>query len=243
MSPYSRLQERYSNVLVTPPAVDPSVCVVCRRDTNRFTRCFHCNRHHAGFQGEVADVVVPIAIAVKGDQLARELWRYKNSDVGKERRDFTNGLAFVLAAFLSRHEDCLARAVGIDRFDLVTSVPSTRTPEPLAEVLGRQVGRTRARFATALRADAPNNDELDPTTVTLIGDVAGRSILLVDDTWTTGASLQSAAVALRRAGAVTIAGLVIGRHFDPNHERAGAYLEKVRSQPFDWDVCVVCRTA
>lgn len=243
MSPYSRLQERYSNVLVTPPAVDSSVCLVCRRDTNQFARCYHCNRHRTGFGAELAEVVVPVSIAIKGDQLARELWRYKNSEVDRERRDFTNGLAFVLAAFLNEHEDCLAHAAGLDRFALVTSVPSKREPEPLAEVLGRQVGRTRDRFATLLRADTPNDDELDPETVTVIGEVAGRSILLVDDTWTTGASLQSAAVALTRAGAATVAGLVIGRHFDPKHERAAAYLEKVRSHPFDWGVCVLCRPA
>ncbi|MFD1150521.1 ComF family protein [Saccharothrix hoggarensis] len=243
MRAHSRLQERYSNVLVPPPAVDRSICLVCRRNTDQFVRCYHCNRHRAGFRGEVADVVVPISIAIKGDQLARELWRYKNSDVDKERRDFTNGLALVLAAFLSRHEDCLARAADVERFDVVTSVPSTRVPEPLAGILGRQVGRTRDRFATVLRADAPNNDDLVPGTVQVVGEVAGRSVLLVDDTWTTGASLQSAAVALKRAGAATVAGLVIGRHFDPKHERAAAYLEKVRSRPFDWEVCVLCRNA
>jgi len=64
----------------------------------------------------------------------------------------------------------------------------------------------------------------------------------VDDTWTTGASLPPAAVALRRAGARAIAGLVIGRHLDPTYERATAHLEKVRSRPFDREVCGPCRT-
>jgi orotate phosphoribosyltransferase len=36
--------------------------------------------------------------------------------------------------------------------------------------------------------------------------------LLIDDTWTTGSSAQSAAMALRRAGALTVVTVVLGRH-------------------------------
>ncbi|MFC6094846.1 ComF family protein [Saccharothrix lopnurensis] len=242
MSPHSLLRERYSNVLVAPPSVDTSICRVCRRDTNQFTRCYPCHRHQADFGSELANTVMPISIAVKGDQLARELWRYKNSSIDRERRDFTNGLAYVLAAFLQEHESCLARAAGVDGFEVVTSVPSTRSPEPLAGILSGKVGRTSRRFTTLLRRVAPHEGRLRPDAVIVVGNPAGRSVLLVDDTWTTGASLQSAAVALRRAGARAIAGLVVGRHFDPTYERATAYLEKVRSRPFDWGVCGLCRT-
>jgi orotate phosphoribosyltransferase len=52
-------------------------------------------------------------------------------------------------------------------------------------------------------------------------------VLLLDDTWTTGASAQSAAMALRRAGAASVATVVLGRHvaarpaaaapFNPRH--------------------------
>jgi orotate phosphoribosyltransferase len=40
----------------------------------------------------------------------------------------------------------------------------------------------------------------------------GARVLLLDDTWTTGASVQSATMALRRAGATAVAVVVLGRH-------------------------------
>ncbi len=41
---------------------------------------------------------------------------------------------------------------------------------------------------------------------------AGARVLLLDDTWASGASAQSAAVALKRAGARAVAVVIIGRH-------------------------------
>ena len=41
--------------------------------------------------------------------------------------------------------------------------------------------------------------------------VEGRHVLLLDDTWTTGSKLQSAAVALRQAGAAAVTGLCVAR--------------------------------
>jgi hypothetical protein len=44
------------------------------------------------------------------------------------------------------------------------------------------------------------------------GQVTGAGILLLDDTWASGASAQSASVALKQAGARAVAVVVIGRH-------------------------------
>ncbi len=43
------------------------------------------------------------------------------------------------------------------------------------------------------------------------GDVAGKTIALVDDIRTTGSTLREAALVLRRAGAVRVDALVVGR--------------------------------
>ncbi len=53
--------------------------------------------------------------------------------------------------------------------------------------------------------------DLDPERFTA-PRLAGARVLLLDDTWTTGASVQSAAMALRGAGAGAVAAVVLGRH-------------------------------
>lgn len=113
----------------------------------------------------------------------------------------------------------------------------------VAGMLGRRIGQTRSRFANALTTAGSNNRELSPDRFTATGDLRHRAVLLVDDTWTTGASLQSAAAALKRAGAAEVAGLVIGRRLDRDDPSAGPVLAAIASRPFDWDVCVLCRTA
>ena len=47
-------------------------------------------------------------------------------------------------------------------------------------------------------------------------EVAGRAVLLVDDVMTSGASLHSAALALRQAGALRVSALVLARTDQPH---------------------------
>ena len=50
-----------------------------------------------------------------------------------------------------------------------------------------------------------------------VGDpVAGGDVLVVDDTWVSGGSAQSAAAALKLAGARRVAVIVLGRHVNPD---------------------------
>jgi orotate phosphoribosyltransferase len=66
----------------------------------------------------------------------------------------------------------------------------------------------------------------------------GQDVLLVDDTWTKGPSVQSAALVLKNAGAGRVGVLVIGRHVDPYFKHNGKRLREL-PRPFRWDVCAV----
>ncbi len=82
---------------------------------------------------------------------------------------------------------------------------------------------------------------LDPGKFSPTRDLAGEAILLIDDTWTTGASAQGAAGALKIAGAGRVAVLVIGRHVNPEWSDNA---NRLRALPrgFDWDRCALHRT-
>jgi orotate phosphoribosyltransferase len=59
--------------------------------------------------------------------------------------------------------------------------------------------------------------------------------------WTTGASAQSAAAALRDAGAEYVSAVVVGRYLNRDYADNQRRLAPLVGA-FDWDVCVVCRT-
>ncbi len=67
----------------------------------------------------------------------------------------------------------------------------------------------------------------------------GRSVLLIDDTWTTGANAQSAAAALKSAGAGRVAAVVIGRHLNREWHENDRRLRGI-TRPFDWSHCALC---
>jgi orotate phosphoribosyltransferase len=67
----------------------------------------------------------------------------------------------------------------------------------------------------------------------------GQSVLLIDDTWTTGANAQSAAAALKVAGAGPIGAVVIGRHLNRAWHENDRRLRGI-SGPFDWRRCALC---
>jgi phosphoribosylpyrophosphate synthetase len=71
-------------------------------------------------------------------------------------------------------------------------------------------------------------------------DVANRRVLLIDDTLTSGARLQSAASVLQLAGAEVVAGLVVGRVYDPTFgHRSQELWDHARSRPFSFDSCCI----
>ena len=203
------------------------MCTTCFRPTDGYMRCSQCNIHFREFGSELADDVVIISMASRGGQLAHVLAKYKYGERPEMRKQFTDELAYVLATFLAKHRQCLGE------FDLVTVVPSTRqrtSTHPLIDILSRRLNITRYRFAEALATSSVNTRQLRPDEYTVRADVAGKRVLLVDDQWTSGASLQSSAIALKRAGAAWVVGLVIGRRVDAEH-----------SGTFDWDVCARCQ--
>jgi hypothetical protein len=193
----------------------------------------------------LADVVVPIALAISGKQFAHELGQYKNSRRREVRTKLELGLAAVAERFITKHETCLA--AGPERFDVVTTVPSTRNraDHPLTTIVGRIMSTTRSRHRSLLDTGSSTTDDrtFGVDRFSSLEPLAGQRVLLVDDTWTTGASAQSAAAALKLAGAKSVAALVFGRRFDAEFrpESSKRYLDRATSRQFDWDACCLCQ--
>jgi hypothetical protein len=211
-------------------------CRTCRGPVQAgFARCYQCDLAHARCAGLLADVVAPVAYAVKGGRLAGDLWRYKSGAAGATEAGAR--LTAMLARFLREHSDQVWRAAGMAVGpELAAVVPSGQGrpgPHPLAGNVASCVDVPIVPLSTAPGAAARARGLANGVAVgwlTVGGAVAGTDVLLVDDTWVSGASAQSAAAALKAAGARRVALVVIGRHVDPADPRSAEFLRTLRSQ-------------
>ena len=138
----------YENVMLGPRR-GPGVCATCFNFTAGYARCYACDHGRL-----VLDAVAPISYSVAREQLHHALASYKRLD-GDVARRLGASLAAILWRFLAGHERCLADAVGTDRFDVVTTVPSgdrvRDERHPLRWIVGELVGPTRDRHERLLR--------------------------------------------------------------------------------------------
>ena len=237
MPQVAELTDLYSNFMLGPRP-GPGVCELCFDLTDGRRRCIRCER-----VPESLDAVAPVSYSVAHEQLHHALAGYKRPPAVVARR-FEVELAAVLWRFVAAHEPCLAGAAATDEFELVTTVPSSNRQRdhshPLHRIVGELAGPTRARFGRVLSRTASTVQQrtYDPTKFEAIRDLTGTSVLLIDDTWTTGANARSAATALKQAGATTVAALVIGRHL---HREYGDNDRRLRAlpSPFDWKNCAL----
>jgi len=201
-----------------------------------YQRCYLCSSNQRWLTA-----VLPISYAERSGQLHTNLAGYKRWPPAIAARTRLQ-LAAVLWRFLLGHESCLATAAEIDRFDLVTTVPSSDAARdehhPLRTIVGQIAEPTRDRYERVLRRSTIAVEERggDPRRFTAVRSLAGERVLLIDDTWTTGARAQTAAAALLAAGASTVAALVIGRFINPKYADNAARLAEV-PRTFSWEMC------
>lgn len=154
MATVAELSEPYRNHLIPVLPPDWGVCGVCRTAASpEFRLCIPCNTARNEFRRRLADVVVPIALAVKREQLAHELWHYKYDVDPSVRAQLTLRLGAVLWRFLGEHEKHIAEAAAVPGFSIVTTVPGTRMREgehPLERIVGTLVGKTKSRYEPLL---------------------------------------------------------------------------------------------
>jgi hypothetical protein len=137
--------------------------------------------------------------------------------VGREiyRPEFTAYLARILKVFLSTQGSSL-RAYLRDWTD-VAIVPSTYRlgPHPMARI-AQGAGLAIAQQAIESAGLEAQHRVYDPQLFTIYAPrVQGRRFLLLEDVYVSGARAQSAATALRSAGAEVAGILALGRRVNP----------------------------
>jgi hypothetical protein len=234
--------------LVPPPPDRPSVCATCRTwmnpdspraDTDAPSECENC--------AEVRQALAsaPIALSVismvsKPSALRDWLTRYKGRpDDPDDTLDpaCVDRVRALLGRFLIDHGEALEARLG--KIDCLVVVPSTepRLSHPLEAVVASldpdvPVQRLLARGTGPLGFRAPHPDGY---AVLVPPNEEGQRVLLIDDVYTTGARINSAAVALRAAGYQVAGALVIARRINPTYDvAAAALLDELSARRYDW---------
>jgi predicted amidophosphoribosyltransferase len=227
---------------VLPPG--EGVCATCGTFiSGDFTRCYPC-----GHQAANLDAVVPITYSEHGGQMHKALWGYKNGH--QIEQDYAGPrVAAILWLFLVRHEACVARAAGAagQEFDVITTVPSSTKARDKRNRLRTIVGwvrplKPRLKVLLEPTDQVPEGRTYDQSRYVATERLDGQDVLLIDDTWTAGGHAQSAAHALKAAGARTVALVVVGRHIQRGWQVGDAThgeLFDALPKQFDWEVCRV----
>lgn len=195
----------------------PWICKVCTGPANDHgarDMCSPCRSARETHGTELADLVVPLAYS-KGrmpsmHQSAHHVRAYKETPPAP---GCLQDLRLLAGAGAYLHGRCIASSVG--SWQAVTFVPSADRPRNSHPVvnLARAVHDVRPSTTKVVLDIGPGLDS--PPARTPRRDrfvvpaefrmrVAGRHVLVVDDTWVSGNKSQSAALALKEAGAVRV---------------------------------------
>ena len=211
------------------------VCRTCLGPAGAgFARCYQCDLALSQAGGLLADAVAPIGYAVRGEPLADDLRRYKSESVAPgEAAAAAVRLREMLGAFLAGRGPSLWAAAGMSGGpSAVAVVPSGQGrpgAHPLAGLVRASLSLPMVRLSIAPREIHTRG--VNPAWVRVCDPVAGADLLVVDDTWVSGGSAQSAAAALKLAGARRVAVVVLGRHVNPADPRSAALLEATKNTP------------
>ena len=229
----------YLRNTVLEPQVTCGVCATPIRPD--FDLCLRCHRDRRQFCQQLADLVVPVFYGIKGFQSAHLMRNYK--DLIAPAVHNRTQLSVLLLATLELHGGCVESRLG-DEIDAWAIVPSTRFDrigEHPLRVVTKQTGMLLPEIELATRPSAHLDERVtsaDRFTVAA-GDVERRHVLLIEDTWTSGAKCQSAVLALRGAGASSVTILALARWLKPDEPPTGAFVRNRLTADYDPLVCPV----
>jgi len=169
-------------------------------------------------------------MSVHGSPLHHLLRGYKDAPSREARREHSLVLAALLGLFLQRHRDCIG-----DTPDFVVTVPSKN--RDALKVVVKMLPKLSAKRVQALKATGTSNA---PRYKLVDSQVRGRSVLLLDDTFTSGRSIAAAHRALSKGGANIVGPLVIGRHLRPDFPTSIELWNCLEKQRWNLDACGLC---
>lgn len=209
-------------------------CPVCAGVPNSGMMCANC----AAWQGrsDLADRLGFLTYAVPDTQSARMMYGYKDIPPSNHSRQT---VALMHHYAVLRHRRCLDASTGgpVTHWATVPSMRGRRGDHPLHALAGplldtlkmSEVHLAPSPSAVATRGLRPGNFNAAVP--------SGAHVLLIEDAWVGGGHAQSAAAALKLAGASAVTILALARWLDRRWGRTPELLDALRDDPYDPDRC------
>lgn len=202
------------------------VCPTCggpKRDSTSL--CYSCTslRQQAealGVAHLMADRVRIANYAIKFDQMYRVMDGYKRNRP-ESKEDYCETLKYVLGDALVVHWSCLTHTSDGVMPSAWATIPSTTTserygqPHPLNGLVSPMLNKTIPEVK--LLANEQKHRAIATSTFSLDGsysDETLRHVLLIDDTWTSGGTAESASIMLKQSGAQRVTIYCLARIID-----------------------------
>jgi predicted amidophosphoribosyltransferase len=219
-----------SGLLPVPATPQQGVCRICHSscDSN-YSQCFPC---FAGIRAGTELNLLPISMSVHSGLLHEHLRGYKDNQSDEVRERMTYRLAALVSVFLTAHATC------VGEFDTVSPIGSPERCAP-GEII-RRVTALKDLSPPTLIARSHDKQSISPDRFQVVRNVKDERILLFDDTFTSGASMFSATLALRMAGATVVGPVVVGRHFQPNYTYSKELNSWLGQREWSPDRCARC---
>lgn len=241
----------------TIAAPGPGICPVCHGPAPGTGQCSTCLTTHTHLGGATCDHTFFLTYADgyhpdAWSQSAHTMRNYKADNAPERCVEDVHMLTFTETWL---HDPCIRAAESDGDWDVATYVPSTKPRPQVHPVAAVALNVSRLALDDPTRdgpgrikrislqsgpVHAPRVANVERFTVPDAArpDVDGKRVLLVDDTWTTGTSLQSAAAALKSAGAASVTGLCVARWLSWKWEPDAALLANVTVSPYDPFTCI-----
>lgn len=219
------------------PIVEPgSTCAVCRAPVAPAELCPQCRRQVEGYGSQLADRVGLFTYAPSDSQTARAMHGYKQPVPDLNHRALVILMCHVA---LRGHRQCADALAGIQVTKWAT-VPSTRGRQgehPLHNIV-RHIAESGTEVSLDVGTPSPDPREVSPEAFTVLDAIEPDThVMLIDDTWTRGGHVQSAAVALKVAGAAQVSILVLARWLKMDWPDHAALVRSRLADDFDLDRC------
>lgn len=226
----------YYRATVVPDDLSSRQCALCRAPVNVGYRfCFRCNAQAAAHP----DLTGFVTYALSGKQSGIEMHRYK--DTRPSRQALSNVLA-LLKHGLS-HLSCAGDLVGTP-VEAVAVIPSRShyqadAPSLLQRMCTRTLPDDMPLVDLRPKPGSASDRHVRHDAFDVVTWPDASHVMLIDDTWVTGATTLSAAATLRASGARHVSVLVLARWLVPSFGPTREFLTAMRKHAWrnPQDVC------